>query len=153
MPAQFKIVTLSMADIKEVLALEKTVYTQPWTFDNFASELERKVTVAIGVKHEETLVAYCFFWLIAPETHLLNLAVTPAYQGHGLARKLICAMISLSRTAKVEKIFLEVRAQNKVATTLYESVGFKQTGRRLNYYDDGEDALLMTLKIIDGKSP
>ena len=41
---------------------------------------------------------------------------------------------------------LEVRPTNAAAITLYESLGFAQTGRRRRYYGD-EDALLMTLDL------
>ena len=40
---------------------------------------------------------------------------------------------------------LEVRAGNAAAIGLYEKLGFRQAGRRKNYYpQEHEDALLMT---------
>ena len=43
---------------------------------------------------------------------------------------------------------LEVRPSNREALPLYESLGFKVVGRRKGYYyDTGEDALVMELKL------
>ena len=41
---------------------------------------------------------------------------------------------------------LEVNQINQVARNLYDKYGFKQVGRRKNYYANGEDAILMTKK-------
>jgi ribosomal-protein-alanine N-acetyltransferase len=36
-----------------------------------------------------------------------------------------------------------VRLSNKAAIALYRQLGFVETGRRRNYYENGEDAILM----------
>ncbi|MDA2917807.1 ribosomal-protein-alanine N-acetyltransferase RimI, partial [Nitrospinae bacterium AH_259_B05_G02_I21] len=41
---------------------------------------------------------------------------------------------------------LEVRLSNEAAQQLYASYGFVVAGRRARYYQDGEDALIMTLE-------
>ena len=49
-----------------------------------------------------------------------------------------------------EAIFLEVRASNTAARSLYESLGFCQTGLRRFYYSDpSEDAILYRLTVGD----
>ena len=50
-----------------------------------------------------------------------------------------------ARQKKALRILLEVRPSNYVALALYESIDYKETGRRKAYYsDNGEDAILMT---------
>jgi ribosomal-protein-alanine N-acetyltransferase len=92
-----------------------------------------------------TLAAHCFFWLLGPEVHLLNLAVRPEYRRRGLARRLMRTMLALGRRAGIGTFFLEVRSTNGEALALYRSLGFEVTGRRPGYYEDGEDAHMMTL--------
>jgi ribosomal-protein-alanine N-acetyltransferase len=143
-----------VADLGAVLELEKLAYDQPWTEDNFRGEFARPFTLALGLKTGRgfsgpppVLAAHCFFWLPGPEIHLLNLAVRPEYRRRGLARRLMRVMLGLGRRAGVGTIFLEVRAGNAAALGLYLSSGFAATGRRPGYYDDGEDADLMTLDL------
>ncbi|MDR3037826.1 MAG: ribosomal protein S18-alanine N-acetyltransferase [Candidatus Adiutrix sp.] len=152
--AFFNLVRLTAADLGEVLELEERAYARPWTVENFKGEFARRVTLALGLKTapagagRPALAAYCFFWLISPEIHLLNLAVRPEYRRRGLARRLLKAMLDLGRHAGAATVFLEVRPTNAEALALYHSFGFRVTGRRPKYYDDGEDAHLMTLEAL-----
>jgi len=144
-----ELVRLTEADLSGIMALEKSCYPQPWTVDNFLGELQRRITLAIGIKDNGKLAAQCFFWIIPPEIHLLNLAVLPEYRRRGLARRLTSAMISIGRRAKIESVYLEARRGNTAAVILYESLGFVVSGRRPGYYEDGEEALLMTLDLTN----
>ena len=146
-PIGFDLVRLGEEDLPEVMALEKECYDQPWTVENFLGEFRRRITLGLGLKAGRLLAAQCFFWLIRPEIHLLNLAVSPRFRRQGLARRLMTAMLTIGRRAGVESVYLEARPTNLAAITLYESAGFHITGRRPDYYEDGEDAVLMNLDL------
>jgi ribosomal-protein-alanine N-acetyltransferase len=134
-----------------VLELENLSYARPWTEANFRGEFARHFTLALGLRGNPpfsgVLAAHCFFWLLGPEIHLLNLAVRPEYRRQGLARRLLRTMLTLGRRAGAQSVFLEVRSDNVEALELYRSSGFAATGRRPGYYEDGEDARLMTLDL------
>lgn len=52
---------------------------------------------------------------------------------------------------KAKQLFLEVRASNKVAMTLYQKMGFNEMGVRKNYYpanNNREDAYLFAMEIV-----
>ena len=148
----FRLVRLTEADLDLVVDIENLVYARPWTKAQFRGEFARSFTLALGLKTlpefssglPPVLAAYCFFWQLGPEAHLLNLAVRPEYRRRGLARRLMRAMLALGREAGIGTFFLEVRSTNFEAQTLYRSLGFEVTGRRPAYYEDGEDAQLMT---------
>ena len=143
----YSLVRLGEADLPAILELEKLCYSQPWTEANFIGELDRTITLSIGLKCGQELAAQCFFWTMPPEIHLLNLAVHPEYRQLGLARRLVIAMLTIGRQIKVKSIFLEVRPSNTEALNLYKSFNFIVTGQRPNYYENGEEALLMTLEM------
>ena len=74
------------------------------------------------------------------EREILNLAIHPSCRRRGLARKVLNLMLAAGRG----QCFLEVRASNIAAIRLYESVGFRQAGRRENYYSNPpEPAIVM----------
>ena len=86
------------------------------------------------------------------ETHLLNITTVPQHRRQGCARLLLEALQAWSRLQGAECLWLEVRASNSGARALYEQVGFRQVGRRRDYYpaDGGqrEDAVIMSLPLV-----
>lgn len=73
---------------------------------------------------------------------LYSLAVLESARGHGAARALIEAAMDVAKLRGQRAVRLEVRASNVAARRLYERAQFRLRGRRIAYYDDGEDALL-----------
>jgi ribosomal-protein-alanine N-acetyltransferase len=56
-----------------------------------------------------------------------------------------------ARRRGLRVVALEVRPSNQEARPLYESFGFRVVGRRKGYYyDTGEDALVMEVRLGDG---
>lgn len=151
--AQPQLVRLTEADLPGVLELERLAYSQPWTEANFRGEFQRRITFCLGFKAGGLVAAHCFFWMVGPEIHLLNVAVRPEYRRLGLARRLLKAMLAIGRRSGVDTVFLEARASNQPALTLYESIGFIAVSRRPDYYEDGEDAVLMTLWMNGFQTP
>ena len=86
------------------------------------------------------------------ETHLLNITTVPLHRRRGCARLLLEALHAWSRLQGAECLWLEVRASNTGARALYEAIGFRQVGRRRDYYpaDGGrrEDAVIMSLALV-----
>jgi ribosomal protein S18 acetylase RimI-like enzyme len=73
------------------------------------------------------------------EFEILNLAVGSVQRRRGIGKGLIeTAMAGEGRW------FLEVRASNWTARRFYEAMGFREAGRRNNYYREPvEDAILL----------
>ena len=80
---------------------------------------------------------------LAPEWELENIVVAPSVRRKGLGRRLLGALLARVQETQSEFVFLEVRESNTAARRLYESAGFRQTGRRRAYYaNPAEDAIL-----------
>jgi ribosomal-protein-alanine N-acetyltransferase len=133
-------------DLDEVLAIEKTVYSHPWTRGNFVDSLRAGYECrALRVGAE--LIGY-FVMLIGPgEAHLLNLSIAGARQRRGHGAALLREVLRIARERGALRLFLEVRPSNVAARRLYESFGFRAVGLRGAYYPahhGREDALVMT---------
>jgi len=71
-------------------------------------------------------------------------AVHPDYRRHGLGRAVVEALLQYARQNRFFEISLEVRASNRAAITLYETLGFSVCGTRRSFYQKPtEDALVM----------
>jgi len=71
----------------------------------------------------------------AGEHELLNLAVAPEFRRHGIARMLVETAIGSARG----QWFLEVRESNSAARSLYQRMGFTETGVRHKYYENPQE--------------
>lgn len=91
------------------------------------------------------VVGYALFWHVADEVHLLNVAVAPPERRRGVGRALMRDLLDYARRHAVARVLLEVRASNRAAIALYESLAFERVRVRKGYYADGEDAVEMML--------
>jgi ribosomal-protein-alanine N-acetyltransferase len=74
------------------------------------------------------------------EFEILNLAVSPEFRRHGVARALLAALFQDHHGT----FFLEVRESNQAAQMCYKSLGFQSVTRRSGYYEGpSEPAIVM----------
>ena len=138
----------SFDDISSIVEIENKTNQMPWSKAQFLSSME--VGHYSVVMHKDSdILGFAIYSPIIPESHLLNIAIDPAYQGKGLGDKLLQQIILQNRTIGVKTISLEVRVSNLPAINLYEKRGFHKVAIRPDYYSGSpkEDALLMSLKI------
>jgi len=79
--------------------------------------------------------------------HVISLAVRPEWRRRGIGRALLNRLIELMADAGAEAIYLEVRKSNTAAIKLYKKLGFKEVCVVHRYYPDGEDAIVMVLRL------
>ena len=91
------------------------------------------------------VVAFAVARSTAPgEIELLNMAVAPAHRRHGLGRRLLESVLQRAKTQPDVSVFLEVRASNQAARSLYKSLDFHELGVRKKYYENpSESAIVM----------
>ena len=80
---------------------------------------------------------------------IASIAVHPKYRHLGIATKMLKRSIEqLETIPNLKEINLHVRQSNKIAQHLYEKMNFIESGIVNNYYEDGEDALVLTRPIL-----
>jgi ribosomal protein S18 acetylase RimI-like enzyme len=84
---------------------------------------------------------------------LYSVSVSPATSGQGIGALILSACNDAAKARNCDHIRLEVRQSNIRAISLYERSGFCVIGEKLSYYDDGENALIMELKLSSGDIP
>lgn len=132
------------AHIPDILEVEKTSFSHPWTEKMFLEEISGKFSVYRVVLKDGKAIAYMGMWILADEGHITNIAVSENFRRQGVASSLLKDFINLAKEKNLAFMTLEVRESNKAARALYSSFGFCDIGRRKKYYDNSEDAILMT---------
>jgi ribosomal-protein-alanine acetyltransferase len=96
----------------------------------------------------EVPVGFLIGRITADEFEILNMAVSKAHRRSGIGSKLLETALEFSRIAGCARAFLEVRASNEPAITLYARHGLTECGRRARYYREPvEDALVLSLSL------
>jgi ribosomal-protein-alanine N-acetyltransferase len=141
---------MRVADLPEILAIERASFPRPWSGALFLQEMRvgfSRVVVARPVGRAAPVLGYVCRWLVAGEIHVLNLATHPAHRRRGVGRRLLDEVLREARRRGVAAVTLEVRRSNAGARRLYETLRFAEVGVRRDYYGGGEDALIMELAL------
>jgi N6-L-threonylcarbamoyladenine synthase/ribosomal-protein-alanine N-acetyltransferase len=142
------------ADLDAIMELERSTFvTDAWSQTSMRTELMGEhgyYLVAVPVDDAARIDGYG--GLFAPrgavEADIRTIAVAPHARRHGLGRALMLALIGEARKRGARDVFLEVRADNPGAQTLYRTLGFEEIGVRPRYYQpDGVDAIVMRLAV------
>ncbi len=133
------------ADAAAIAQIEKLCFPEAWSEDAVRQAMENG-TFYIAARNGGSLIGYAGAAVVLDEGQVANIALLPDYRGRGLGRELTERMIAQCKNSGAEFITLEVRHTNETALGLYRALGFKEVGRRKNYYrDPAADAILMTL--------
>lgn len=138
------VLSLDKNDAETIEKIEKACFSTPWSINSINEAIEHN-NIFLGIKENETLIGYISFNCLFDECYIGNIAVLPEYRQKGVAKKLLSSAIALSIEMNAAFISLEVRESNSPAINLYKKFGFKEEGRRKNYYEHPkEDAIILT---------
>jgi ribosomal-protein-alanine N-acetyltransferase len=152
--ATLRFVPLSKDLIDEILVIESSTHSAPWSRKSFENELEHKYGVFLVALIEGKVIGYGGTWVLVDEAHVTNVVVSPEFRGEGIGRKLMNEMLLKARDKGAVCATLELRKSNEVALKLYESMGFVMATVRKAYYPDNqEDALVMMMDDLLGWKP
>lgn len=116
----------------------------PWSEKSIASELDNPLSLWLVALSDEQVIGYVGSQFVMDEADMMNIAVAESFRRRGVARELVNALVSALTSRHVRSLTLEVRASNEAAKSLYDAMGFRQVGRRPNYYSaPKEDALIL----------
>jgi [ribosomal protein S18]-alanine N-acetyltransferase len=136
----------SAAELDDVLDVEQSSFTNPWTRDMYLADLRNEGVSFVYIARDPhgRVIGFCSFWKIFEELHINNLAVRPESRRSGVARALLSRVIADGYQLGARRALLEVRESNDAARRLYERFGFSVASVRRGYYTHPEeDALVL----------
>jgi [ribosomal protein S18]-alanine N-acetyltransferase len=131
-------------DLPSAMEIDALSLPRPWSAAIWRGELSSPYGLYLVIEERGEVFGQIGVRHVLGELHITTIAVRPEYRRRGHARDLIGA--ALAAFPDASHVHLEVRPTNVEAIALYESLGFRETGRRPRYYGD-EDAVLMTLNL------
>jgi ribosomal-protein-alanine N-acetyltransferase len=139
---------MTVEDVPAAHAIDVLSFTLPWPERSFRFEVTDNPAARCWVAEMDgRVVGMLVLWLIVDEAHIASLATHPDFRRQGIAKQLLVTALDHAYIEGARSAFLEVRAGNETARSMYQKFGFEEVGLRERYYkDNNEDAILMTLK-------
>lgn len=144
-------------DVGAIMAIERASFpTDAWSEATMRSTLDDADAVAELAEVDAAIAGYAA--LLAPigalDAEVLTIAVDAPHRGRGIGRALLAGLLDAAVRRGARRVFLEVRADNPAAQSLYASEGFAPVGRRPRYYQpDDVDAVVMRLELAGRGRP
>ena len=132
--------------VPQVAALEKICFSDPWSEQSIASELQNPLSLWLVCEDEGTVCGYVGSQTVLGETDMMNIAVAPEYRRRGIGEMLITQLLKKISQQGSRSLSLEVRCSNLAAILLYKKFGFQQVGRRPGYYTHPKEGALILRK-------
>jgi ribosomal-protein-alanine N-acetyltransferase len=143
---------MTVEDVPAIHTIDVLSFSLPWPERSLHFEVtDNPAARAWVVELGGQVVGMMVLWQIIDEAHIATLAIHPDYRERGLAKQLLVHALRAAYLEGGRTALLEVREGNQAAQAMYQKFGFEVVGRRKRYYkDNGEDAILMKLRELEG---
>ncbi|MBQ7246819.1 MAG: tRNA (adenosine(37)-N6)-threonylcarbamoyltransferase complex dimerization subunit type 1 TsaB [Lachnospiraceae bacterium] len=132
-------------DLDDIAAMERETFPDAWSKESVAPYIDSSIYGVLTARRKGSFVGYAIYQNVAGEGELFRIAVDKGCRRSGIGRRLMTVM---EEKAPADLWSLEVRSGNHAAIGLYESMGYRQTRVRQDYYrDPAEDALIMEHRV------
>lgn len=137
----------------EVAKIHGQLFNQAWDEEGVAALLDHPASTAFiaTVGGPPEAVGFIMAQLAADEAEILSIGVLKPWQKRGVGQLLVEGLARAAKRAEVNRIVLDVAADNDGAMALYLKLGFVGVGLRRGYYEraDGPpvDSLTMALTL------
>lgn len=132
--------------LKQIKDILKEQFDEFWNENVLAKELENPLSDYIVAVFEDEVVGYAGLWQPLDEGHITNIVTKKDKRRMHIGTQMLEELIKLAQNKKLKCVTLEVNEHNKNAIDLYKKHNFKEVGKRNKYYNNIDDAIIMTLE-------
>ena len=142
-----KIEKMTKAHLEQIKDTLKEQFDEFWNEEVLRKELENPLSTYIVAVSEDKVVGYAGLWKPLDEGHITNIVTRKDKRGNKIATNMLEELINISKNENLKCVTLEVNIHNDIAIKLYQKYNFKEVGRRPKYYNNIDDAIIMTLEL------
>ena len=118
-----------------------------WTYDVLQEELNNPNSKYFVAKLENNILGFAGIWKAVDDVHITDIVVKKSNRQTGIGSKLLEKLIQTAKSQNFNSITLEVNEHNQPAINLYLKYGFKNVGFRKKYYNNKDNAIIMTKEL------
>lgn len=136
------------ADINRLAELAgANPFSAHWSAQEFLQEINQPCARVYTVRENNIILAFISYRVVAPDAELTNFAVAGNVLKRGFGSFILGESLKELAAQGVKKITLEVNVSNEPAMKLYEKFLFKTVSLRKKFYNNSQDAALMSVNL------
>lgn len=118
-------------------------FARGWTDGEIEKLLARPGTFGLSAHPvgRKAMAGFILYTIAADEAEILTVATAPEWRRRGAGEALVKAALLHVSGERAKAMFLEVGDGNEAALGLYRKLGFREVGRRRDYYGAGAASL------------
>ena len=142
-----KIEKMTKEHLNQIKDILQEQFDEFWNANVLDKELENPLSEYIVAIENDEVVGYAGIWQPMDEGHITNIVTKKDKRENGIGKKMIEEIINLAKNKNLKCVTLEVNEHNEPAINLYKKYNFVEVGKRTKYYNNTDDAIIMTLEI------
>ena len=136
---------MTLSDLEEIKNTLLSDFDDFWNVNTFKEELLNPNSKYIMAKINDKIVGFAGIWKAVDDVHITNIVTSKNFRRQNIGSVMLSNLIEIAKSEKgITSITLEVNSTNIPAQKLYEKFGFKVVGLRKKYYNNIDDAVIMT---------
>jgi [ribosomal protein S18]-alanine N-acetyltransferase len=104
-------------------------------------------TKCLVYTNDNYIVGFAVYSMLYDRVEIIDIVVKKEFKRNHIGTNLLNSIMKEAKKSSIESVTLEVRISNNEAIEFYKAYGFRELTVRKNYYNNGENALLM-IKIL-----
>lgn len=139
---------MTLEHLKQIEENIEEEFDKFWNKEVLKSELDNPASsYIVALDENKNVVGYAGIWQPLEEAHITNIVTKKDKRQNKIGTKMIEKLIDMAKERKLNDITLEVNINNLPAINLYKKYQFKEVGLRKKYYNNIDDAIIMTLEL------
>ena len=144
---EIEIKKMTKEHLQQIQNILQEQFDEFWNKNVLNTELENPLSEYIVALYENEVVGYAGLWKSIDEGHITNIVTKKDKRGNHIGTKMLEEIINLAKNKNLKCVTLEVNEHNEPAIKLYKKYNFLEVGKRKRYYNNIDDAIIMTLDL------
>ena len=144
-------ITIEKMTLEHLKQIEENIeeeFDKFWNKEVLKNELDNPASsYIVALDENKNVVGYAGIWQPLEEAHITNIVTKKDKRQNKIGTKMIEKLIDMAKKRKLSDITLEVNINNLQEINLYKKYQFKEVGLRKKYYNNIDDAIIMTLEL------
>ena len=140
-----QITNMNLSDLEKISSNLQIEFDEFWNYNILKSAFQNPNNIVLVAKENETIVGFSVINIILDEATIENIVTKKDMRNKHIASNLMEEIIKICKEKSLSSLTLEVNYLNTPAINLYKKFNFQNIGLRKKYYNNTDDAIIMSL--------